>query len=120
MKAAGRVVENYEFVERSQTIYKAMKELWGIHIKLGKALGKLIEEYAFAVSENKYQEEQWLNIGKDIVVSIEDLLGAIQIFKVIQVNKEKIIKVHPAFTEKPLDLGIENKLKQKGMIVDEN
>ncbi|MBY6268669.1 DrmE family protein [Parageobacillus thermoglucosidasius] len=120
MKAAGRVVENYEFVERAQTIYKAMKELWGIHIKLGKALGKLIEEYASAVSENKYQDEQWLNLGKDIVVSIEDLLSAIQIFKVIQVNKEKIIKVHPAFTEKPLDLGIEDKLKQKGMIIDDH
>lgn len=103
LEALAKLLKDERFKNRAKIIYQAMRELWGIHIKLGKSLGRLIEEQA-SLFNNSFPMEhsQWINLGKDIVIRVDDVLNTIELISIFSVETNNIYYVHPLLTEKTL------------------
>lgn len=120
LSAIAKLCDDKRFERRKNIIYKSIRDLWGIHIKLGKALGNLIEEQ---VNKNlnkkiKMDKTQWINLGKDIVIPVEDILNTIEIIEISFINKSNTYLVFPSLTEKYFDKDLDIKLERKGLIRD--
>jgi hypothetical protein len=97
-----------------------MKELKGIHIKLGKMLGKIIMEQVDRVSLNRITNtSEWIDLGKGIFINTNDILETLELLELHSVVYEKEFKVHSSITEKLISLTNYNLIKEKGDLIYE-
>ncbi|WP_028782230.1 DrmE family protein [Thalassobacillus devorans] len=88
--AIATLLEDQKYLDRVQSIFKAMKELWGIHIALGKSLGKMASEQAGEYIGSGWLEDLgWIDLGNEIRISKNDLMDLLSFFEVEQVEAEK-------------------------------
>lgn len=118
LSAIAKLCDDKRFERRKKIIYKSIRELWGIHIKLGKALGSIIEEQVNKNLNKNMANTQWINLGKDIVIPVEDILNTIELIEVSSVNRRNTYLVFPSLTEKFLNYNLDTELKRKGLIKD--
>lgn len=120
LMALAKLFDDDRYLKRVKIIYKAMRELWGIYIKLGKSLGKLIDEQVTNLSIKQNSDDlQWINLGKDLVIPVVEVINTIDLLKISSVESDVIYSVHPSFTERVLNNEDIKKLMQKGLIKNE-
>lgn len=118
--AIAKILENENYYNRVKPIYNAMKELKGIHIKLGKMLGKIIMEQVDRVSLNRITNtSEWIDLGKGIFINTNDILETLELLELHSVVYEKEFKVHSSITEKLISLTNYNLIKEKGDLIYE-
>ncbi|QXM06628.1 DrmE family protein [Crassaminicella indica] len=115
--AIAKILKDEYYTRRIKSIYKAMKELWGIYIKLGKALGKIIMNQVNNISSNiTINTNEWISLGKDIYISTQDVLEVLELLEVQQLEYEKEYLVHSAILEKVISKDNYHLIKKKGLL----
>lgn len=114
--AVAKIIGEKQYLDRWKSIHRAMRQLWNIHIQLGKAIGKIIMEHAALLVDSGMQRSQWINLGEEIHLPIEDVLEALDLREIATVNTEEEFLVHPILIQKAIaPEDIEN-LIERGMI----
>jgi len=120
LEALANLLNDERFKSRVKIIYQSMRELWGIHIKLGKSLGKLIEKQASIFDKSVTMEHsQWINLGKDIVLRVDDILNTIDLIPIQFVETNTVYNVQPIITEKFIDEANNGIYTERGLITSE-
>ena len=115
VKAVAYILSENEYVARWNIIFKAMRTLWNIHIKLGKILGKLITESAIRIN-TPCSNEEWIDLGMEIKLPIDDVLNALELLQIEYIDTESDYYVHERYLYMPLDEVEEELLIEKGWI----
>lgn len=117
MIAITNILNNKEYKQRINTIKKAIEELWGLNIKLGKALVKIIERESLKVNSPNIQDEMsWVNLGNDIVISLEEILNVVQFLEVKSINKLEVFGVPVELSGKLLGANVLEEYIDRGYI----
>ncbi|MGC5325184.1 DrmE family protein [Brevibacillus sp. SYSU BS000544] len=116
VKAVSLAIGEKHYVDRWKLIYKAMRQLWTIHIQLGRALGKVIMEQAARISSYNQPRTRWLDLGSEIRIPLEDVLDVLELKEILEVEKEIEYVVPQSIINRKIDEGSINNLMQKGMI----
>lgn len=120
LEAVANLLGDDHYKKRVKIIYKAMRELWGIHIKLGRSLGKLIDEHVNNnLASKKSDYLQWINLGKDIVIPVDDILNTIDLIKINSIESNCFYNVHPNLTERIFDSKSDEIFRERGLIINE-
>lgn len=114
VRAVAQIVGEASYLEKWNTIYQAMRQLWNIHIKLGKVLGAIITDTA--VKEPEDYASEWVNVGLDIKIPIDDIMASIELVEVIDVETNKDYSVPNTYVEKPITEQMVKIMMEKGMI----
>lgn len=91
ISAVAKILGEREYLDKVNIIYKSMRELWSIHIKLGKEIVKIIDKYASKTHINNIGE--WVKLGKDIIINTSDISKTIDALEITQINLEAIFYV---------------------------
>lgn len=118
LNALAKISGNEQFKNKVNIIHKSIRELWGIHIKLGRSLGNLIEGQ---INQNiqinqKVEDSKWINLGQGIVIPIDDILNSIDIIKIISVDMDQIYFVNPIIVERIIDTTANEQFLKRGII----
>ncbi|UTW70524.1 hypothetical protein KHA80_09190 [Anaerobacillus sp. HL2] len=62
----------------------------------------------------------WVNLGKDIVISLEDILNVVQFLNIKKIDKDNIYFVPVELCGKSLEKGSFEKYKDRGIIKDDS
>lgn len=114
--AVALVLGEAQYLDRWKIIYNAMRQLWNIHIQLGRTLAKIINQYAgLSYSENALLPD-WVDLGMEIRIPVEDLLNAIDVVEISNVEKDTDYITYEEITEIPLSDNNLKELQEKGWI----
>jgi hypothetical protein len=117
VRAVARILEEKQYEDRVRSIYKAMKELWGIHIKLGKSLGKIVAEQAAGLVEGyELDESRWIDLGKGMRISMKDILDVIEFSEIKYLDTNQDYLVHPSIVEKIISDETHNLFIERGLV----
>ncbi|NTU33228.1 hypothetical protein HPY27_24035 [Brevibacillus sp. HB1.1] len=116
VRAVALVIGDKRFIDRWKLIYKAMRQLWTIHIQLGRALGKLIIEQAALISPYKHQKTEWIDLGLEIRIPLDDVLDVLELKEIIDIDKEIEYKVPQEILYKKISEETIDNLLRKGLI----
>ncbi|PFR78042.1 hypothetical protein COK40_04825 [Bacillus cereus] len=117
VRAIARVLGEKQYEDRVQSIYKAMRELWGIHIKLGKALGKIVTEQATGLVEGyELDESRWIDLGKGMRISMKDVLDILEFSEIKRLDINQEYLVHPSIVEKIISGETKNLFIERGLV----
>lgn len=119
VRAVAEIIGESNYLDKWNTIHKAMRRLWNIHIKLGKVLGAIISDSA-AKNASDFSSE-WVDIGLDIKLPLDDIMASIQLIDIQSAELDKDYLVANAYTEIPITEKVVKLLEMKGLInSDEN
>lgn len=116
VKAVAQILGDPEYKKRWQVLYKAMRTLWNIHIKLGKILGKVITDSATRLHDINYLKDEWVDLGMDIKLPLDDVFNAMELATVSTVDIDRDYYIHQRFLEKTLSENEVNILSTKGWL----
>ncbi|MFC4601815.1 DrmE family protein [Cohnella hongkongensis] len=114
VRAVAKIIGEQGYLEKWKTIYKAMRRLWNIHIQLGQVLGVVISDIA-AQAATDYASE-WVEVGKDIKLPLDDIMASIELVEILKVESEKDYHVPSTYIEKAITEQMAVKLIKKGLI----
>lgn len=114
VRAVAEIIGESAYLEKWKTIHTAMRRLWNIHIKLGKVLGTIISDSA-TMAVNHHAPE-WVDIGLDIKIPLDDILGSIQLIEIQSVETDKDYLVANTYTEIPMTEEMAQILEMKGLV----
>lgn len=112
VRAVAEIIGESAYLEKWNTIHKAMRRLWNIHIKLGKVLGTIISESA----TKETNDSEWVDIGLDIRLPIDDIMASIQMIEIQSVETDKDYLVASPYTEIPITEEMAQILEMKGLV----
>ncbi|MEO3946214.1 DrmE family protein [Gorillibacterium sp. CAU 1737] len=114
VRAVAKIIGESSYLEKWNTIYNAMRRLWNIHIKLGRVLGAIISESAAKAVEDFASE--WVDIGLDIKLPLDDIMASIELVEVLTVDTEQDYFVPYVYAEKPITEHMVDAMIEKGLI----
>ncbi|MGG0942064.1 DrmE family protein [Bacillus subtilis] len=117
--AVARVLGDEQYLNRAKSIYKAMRELWSIHIKLGKSLGKLVNKYAASLAGGYgVYNHKWMDLGKDIRISVPDILGILDFVELKGVITNKEYNVYESIILKTITAKVDELYMERGLVLN--
>jgi hypothetical protein len=117
--AVAKLIDDNYYLERAKVIHRAMRQLWDIHIKLGKKLGTILQQYASKKNNDLGLLPEWVELGMDIRIPVQDLLNAIDIIEVESVEKDTDYIVDQRFVEIPISDNVLHTLIERGLVKNE-
>lgn len=117
--AVGRIIGESHYLDRIKIIHKAMKQLWNIHLSLGRKLANIISRYAVMKQVDHSLLPEWVEVGNDIRIPVQDILNAIELVQIDDVDKETDYITYTRLTELPIADDVFKHLIERGLIMYE-
>ncbi|MFL0196112.1 DrmE family protein [Clostridium sp. WILCCON 0269] len=99
--AVAKILGEKEYLDKVNIIYKSMRILWSIHIKLGKEIIKIINKY---IAEKHVEGGgKWVKLGHGIIINTSEISKSIDLFEIENIDQEKVFWVDQYISDKKLN-----------------
>lgn len=114
--AVALILGEKQYIDRWKVIHLAMRQLWNIHIQLGRTLTKIVRQQAVRRYGDEGLASDWVDLGLDIRISVQDIVNTLSFVRITGVNYDDDFYTFSEIAGKPLSDVSFQKLLEKGWI----
>lgn len=114
--AVAKILGDKYYINRVKTIHKAMKQLWNIHIRLGRKLVAITSQYASMKNFDLCTLPEWVDLGMDIRIPVQDILNSIDLIEVDHIDTERDYFTYSKLLQIPIPEDKFNLFIERGLI----
>ena len=117
--AVAKIIGDSYYLDRVKIIHKAMNQLGIIHRNLGRKLASIISKYAIMKQVDHSLLPEWVEIGNDIRIPVLDILNAIELVQIDDIDKETDYFTYTRLIEHPIADDVFKHLIERDLIMYE-